>query len=100
MWLFENSVAFNRFLVRQFNERLGQFIALVEYDRIARCDRAAWRAASPGCSTRCSIPTAERHLDISQEEIGLLSGLSRPVTNRSLQDAGSQGAADASSATA
>ena len=31
-WLFENSVAFNRFLVRQFNERVGQFIALVEYD--------------------------------------------------------------------
>ncbi len=25
-WLFENSVAFNRFLVRQLNERLGQFI--------------------------------------------------------------------------
>ena len=34
LWLFENSVAFNRFLVRQFNERLGQFIALVEYDRM------------------------------------------------------------------
>ncbi len=25
-WLFENSVGFNRFLVRQLNERLGQFI--------------------------------------------------------------------------
>jgi CRP-like cAMP-binding protein len=33
-WLFENSVAFNRYLVKQFNERLGQFIALVEYDRM------------------------------------------------------------------
>ncbi|MES1155408.1 MAG: helix-turn-helix domain-containing protein, partial [Pseudorhodoplanes sp.] len=30
-------------------------------------------------------PQAELHLDISQEEIGLLSGLSRPVTNKSLQ---------------
>ena len=32
-WLFENSAGFNRFLVKQFNERIGQFIALVEFDR-------------------------------------------------------------------
>ena len=32
-WLYENSVAFNRFLVTQLNERLGQFIGLVEYGR-------------------------------------------------------------------
>src|SRR6266581_2530408 len=30
IWLFENSVAFNRFLVGQLNERLGQFIGLLE----------------------------------------------------------------------
>ena len=43
-WLFENSVGFNRFLVGQLNERLGQFIALLEYGRtldatarLARC---------------------------------------------------------------
>ena len=34
MWLFENSVAFNRFLVGLLNERLGQFMALVEYGRM------------------------------------------------------------------
>mgnify|MGYP002682756376 CR=1 FL=1 len=33
VWLFENSVGFNRFLVRQLNERLGQFIGLLEYGR-------------------------------------------------------------------
>ncbi|MBV9236427.1 MAG: Crp/Fnr family transcriptional regulator, partial [Xanthobacteraceae bacterium] len=32
-WLYENSVAFNRFLVMQLNDRLGQFIGLVEYGR-------------------------------------------------------------------
>jgi CRP/FNR family transcriptional regulator, cyclic AMP receptor protein len=32
-WLFENSVAFNRFLVRQLNERIGQFIGAVEHGR-------------------------------------------------------------------
>jgi CRP/FNR family cyclic AMP-dependent transcriptional regulator len=84
LWLFENSVAFNRFLIRQFNERLGQFIALVEYDRMldapARVARnIAW----------LFNPTLyrdhERHLEISQEEIGLLSGVSRPVANKSLK---------------
>jgi len=30
-------------------------------------------------------PDGGRHLEISQEEIGLLSGLSRPVTNKSLK---------------
>jgi CRP/FNR family cyclic AMP-dependent transcriptional regulator len=84
LWLFENSVAFNRFLISQFNERLGQFIALVEYDRMldapARVARnIAW----------LFNPTLyrdhERHLEISQEEIGLLSGVSRPVANKSLK---------------
>src|SRR3982750_1360929 len=32
-WLFENSVGFNRFLVRQLNERLGQFIGMLEGNR-------------------------------------------------------------------
>jgi CRP/FNR family cyclic AMP-dependent transcriptional regulator len=43
-WLFENSAGFNRFLVEQLNERLGQFIGLLEYGRtldatarLARC---------------------------------------------------------------
>ena len=83
-WLFEHSVAFNRFLVRQFNERLGQFIALVEYDRsldaTARLARSIAWLFNP-----VLYPDGGRHLEISQEEIGLLSGLSRPVTNKSLQ---------------
>ena len=33
-WLFENSVAFNRFLVRQLNERVGQFIGALEHGRM------------------------------------------------------------------
>lgn len=83
-WLFEHSAAFNRFLVRQFNERLGQFIALVEYDRMldatGRVARnIAWLFnpvlyCSPGL-----------HLKISQEEIGALSGVSRQAANRSLK---------------
>jgi CRP/FNR family transcriptional regulator, cyclic AMP receptor protein len=43
-WLLDNSIPFNRFLLLQFNERLGQFIGQVEHDRlldvegrVARC---------------------------------------------------------------
>jgi len=84
LWLFENSVAFNRFLIRQLNERLGQFIALVEYDRMldapARVARnIAWLFNPTLYRDR------ERHLEISQEEIGLLSGVSRQVANKSLK---------------
>lgn len=83
-WLFENSVAFNRFLVKQFNERLGQFIALVEYDRMleapARLARNVAWLFNP-----VLYRDLEMHLDISQEEIGLLSGMSRQMANKSLQ---------------
>lgn len=84
LWLFENSVAFNRFLVRQFNERLGQFIALVEYDRMlnapARVARNIAWLFNPNL-----YPDPSLHLEISQEEIGLLSGVSRQVANKSLK---------------
>ncbi len=84
MWLFENSVGFNRFLVRQFNERLGQFIALVEHDRmldgIARIARAIAWLFNPVLN-----PNIGSSLDISQEELGLIAGVSRQVANRALQ---------------
>ena len=89
-WLFENSVAFNRFLVRQFNERLGQFIALVEHDRMLD---------APGRLARNIAwlfnPVLYRdlgmHLEISQEELGLLSGMSRQLANESLKTLESKG---------
>ncbi|MBN8534029.1 MAG: Crp/Fnr family transcriptional regulator [Rhizobiales bacterium] len=83
-WLFENSVGFNRFLVRQLNERLGQFMGLVENDRMldspSRIARSLAFLFNPELH-----PAVGLELAISQEEIGLLSGLSRQVTNRSLK---------------
>ena len=83
-WLFENSVGFNRFLVRQFNERLGQFIALVEHDRmldgVARIARVVAWLFNPVLN-----PNIGPSLDISQEELGLIAGVSRQVANRALQ---------------
>lgn len=84
LWLFENSVAFNRFLVRQLNERLGQFIALVEYDRMldatSRLARNITWLFNP-----VFYPDPEMHLEISQEEIGALSGISRQAANKGLK---------------
>jgi len=84
LWLFENSVAFNRFLVRQLNERLGQFIAQLEYDRMldapARLARNIAWLFNP-----VLYPEGGLSIKISQEELGLLCGLSRQATNKSLQ---------------
>jgi CRP/FNR family cyclic AMP-dependent transcriptional regulator len=83
-WLFEHSAAFNRFLVRQFNERLGQFIALVEYDRMldatGRVARNIAWLFNPVLYRNPGL-----HLEISQEEIGSLSGVSRQAANQSLK---------------
>jgi CRP/FNR family transcriptional regulator, cyclic AMP receptor protein len=83
-WLLENSVGFNRFLVGQLNERLGQFIALVEYgrtlDATARLARCIASLFNP-----ILYPELTRHLEITQEEIGALSGISRQKANQCLK---------------
>jgi CRP/FNR family cyclic AMP-dependent transcriptional regulator len=83
-WLFEHSVGFNRFLVHQFNERLGQFIGQVENDRMLDATGRVARALASIFNPRVN-PGVGTHLAITQEEIGLLSGLSRQVTNQSLK---------------
>ncbi len=90
LWLFENSVVFNRFLVGQLNERLGQFMALVEYDRmldstarLARCIASMFNVVL--------YPDVGRHIEITQEELGAISGLSRQVANQCLKTLEKQG---------
>jgi CRP/FNR family transcriptional regulator, cyclic AMP receptor protein len=84
VWLFENSVVFNRFLVGQVNERLGQFIALLEYgymlDATARLARSI-----ASLFNRILYTDLTRHLEITQEEIGALSGISRQNANQCLK---------------
>jgi CRP-like cAMP-binding protein len=83
-WLFENSVAFNRFLVALLNERLGQFMGLVEYGRMldakARLARCIATLFNPAL-----YPEVSRHLEITQEELGAISGISRQNANQSLK---------------
>jgi CRP/FNR family cyclic AMP-dependent transcriptional regulator len=75
---------FNRFLVRSLNERLGQFIALLEYGRMldatARLARSIASLFNP-----ILYPDVTPHLEITQEEIGAISGISRQNANRCLR---------------
>src|SRR6476646_7449535 len=83
-WLFENSVGFNRFLVRQLNERLGQFIGALEIDRtLDATGRVARSIAS--LFNPILYPDLTRHLEVTQEEIGALSGISRQNANQCLK---------------
>ncbi|KAB2850865.1 MAG: Crp/Fnr family transcriptional regulator [Hyphomicrobiaceae bacterium] len=83
-WLYENSVGFNRFLVRQLNERMGQFIATIETDRLldptARVARHIAWLFNP-----VLYPNAGRSIAITQEELALLAGISRQAANKGLQ---------------
>jgi CRP-like cAMP-binding protein len=84
LWLFETSVGFNRFLVHQLNERMGQFIATIEHDRIhdptARVARNLAWLFNP-----VLYPRTGTHIEITQEELALLAGLSRQIANKALQ---------------
>jgi CRP/FNR family cyclic AMP-dependent transcriptional regulator len=85
MWLFNTSVGFNRFLVHQLNERMAQFIATIEHDRLhdplSRVARNLAWLFNP-----VLYPEVGDHIDITQEELALLAGVSRQVANRALQN--------------
>lgn len=83
-WLLDNSIPFNRFLLLQLNERLGVFISLVEYDRMLNTDARVARCLAALFNPYLN-PGTQRHLQISQEEIGYLCSTSRQRANQALQ---------------
>ena len=89
-WLVDNNIGFVRFLLIQLNERLGQVIGIIESDRLLGPEeRVAHCLASMFNPTL--YPGMPSALQISQEEIGNLVGLSRQRVNRALrllEDAG------------
>jgi CRP-like cAMP-binding protein len=84
MWLFDNSVGFNKFLVTQLNERMGQFIATIEHDRLhdptARVARNIAWLFNP-----VLYPRLQDHIEITQEELALLAAVSRQIVSRALK---------------
>jgi CRP/FNR family cyclic AMP-dependent transcriptional regulator len=84
MLLLDTSVAFNRFLVNQLNERLGQFIAMVEHDRLLGPEgRLATELAA--LFNPQLYPGNRSTLPISQTELAHLVGLGRQRVNKALK---------------
>jgi len=84
MALLDRSVAFNRFLIMQLNERLGQFIGLVEHDRLLRPE-ARLAQCLAGLFNPLLYGGIGKSLPVSQEELGQLAGLSRQRVNQALK---------------
>lgn len=82
--LMDTSIAFNRFLLTQLNERLGQFIGMVEYERLLEPDARVARCVAE-LFNPLLYPGSLAEIEISQEEIGYLSGVSRQRVNQALQ---------------
>jgi CRP-like cAMP-binding protein len=89
-WLLDRSIPFNRFVIRQLNERLGQFIAAREIDRMT--DPDARVALSLGSLFHPTLyPGVGTVLRITQRELGYLVGLSRQRVNEALRALQAQG---------
>lgn len=82
--LLEHSIGFNRFVLNQLNERLGQFIAARETDRIGNPDvRVARNLAA--LFHPLLYPGVGSLLRITQQELAYLVGLSRQRVNEALK---------------
>lgn len=81
--LLDHSIPFNRFLLLQLNERLGQFIGMMEHERLLNTDARLARCLA-SMFHPLLYPGSSLELRISQEEIGLLAGISRQRVNQAL----------------
>lgn len=82
--LLETSVTFNRFLLLQLNERLGQFVGMVKHGRLLAPEaRLATELAA--LFNPVLYPGHRESIPISQEELSHLVGLSRQRVNSALK---------------
>jgi CRP-like cAMP-binding protein len=82
-WLLGRSIPFNRFVMQQLNERLGQFIGAREIDRMSDPDVRVARSLA-ALFHPVLYPGVGSLLRITQLELGYLVGLSRQRVNESL----------------
>ena len=82
-WLLDHSIGFNRFIMNQLNERLGQFIAAREIDRMNDTDVRVARSLA-ALFNPVLYPGVRQVLRITQQELAYLVGLSRQRVNEAL----------------
>ena len=90
-WLLDHSIGFNRFVMNQLNERLGQFIAAREIDRMNNPDVRVARSLA-ALFNPVLYPGVGEVLRITQQELAYLVGLSRQRVNEALTALQTQGA--------
>jgi len=90
-WLLDHSIGFNRFVMNQLNERLGQFIAAREIDRLSDPDTRVARSLA-ALFNPVLYPGVGEVLRITQQELAYLVGLSRQRVNEALAMMQEQGA--------
>ena len=89
-WLLERSIPFNRYVMNQLNERLGQFIAAREIDRLNDPDTRVARSLA-ALFHPVLYPGVGTLLRITQQELGYLVGLSRQRVNEALRSLQAEG---------
>ena len=83
-WLLDHSIGFNRFIMNQLNERLAQFIAAREVDRLNNPEIKVARSLAALFNPVLFSGVGEV-LRITQQELAYLAGLSRQRVNEALQ---------------
>jgi CRP-like cAMP-binding protein len=83
-WLIDHSLGFNRFIMQQLNERLGQFIAARELDRMNNPELRLARHLAALFNPVLFSGVGEV-LRITQQELAYLVGLSRQRVNEALR---------------
>jgi CRP/FNR family transcriptional regulator, cyclic AMP receptor protein len=89
-WLLDHSIGFNRFVMNQLNERLAQFIAAREIDRMSNPDLRVARSLA-ALFNPVLFPGVGEVLRITQQELAYLVGLSRQRVNEALSSLQDQG---------
>jgi len=89
-WLLDTCIEFNHLIIARLNERLAQYIGMVEIDRlsdpVARVARAIGTLYNP-----LLYPHMNALLSLSQSELGELISLSRHSVSSALKQLESEG---------
>ena len=82
-WLLDESIHFNQFLLKQLNERLGQFIGNMEHERLLSPEARVAQSLASMFHPQL-YPRISDEIKLSQQELGCLSGISRQRVNKAL----------------
>ena len=89
-WLLDHSIGFNRFIMDQLNERLGQFIGTLAAERTSGPEQRVAHSLV-ALTNPLLFHNVGRELHITQQELAYLVGLSRQRVNQALRELASRG---------